>query len=261
MTPFQSRTEPGAHLPLAGYPILSIGTAELGELLNQRLRVKRKTVLAFANTNLIMRCQHLRPWLCSEEVVLVNDGIGVDLAAYLKYGHMFQENLNGTDFIPYLLKTLTPPSQIFLYGGRPEVVQRAAAIIARDSQHIIAGFHDGYTAIEPVDLLAMINSSGAQLVLVGLGNPLQEEWIRDHQAGLHASLLINVGALFDFLSNHVQRAPRWVQKIRCEWIYRFSKEPRRMARRYTLDLVSFFDLCRRYPRWQIGNPTQRRDPV
>jgi beta-1,4-glucosyltransferase len=261
MTPLQPRSEPGTRLPLAGYPILSIDAAALAGLLRQRLQGEQKTVLAFANTHLVMRCQHLRPWLCTDEVVLVNDGIGVDLAAYMKYGHMYQENLNGTDFVPYLLQSLSPPRRIFLYGSKPEVVQRAAEVIAGDTLHTVVGFHDGYTPIAPVDLQAMINRSGAELVLVGLGNPLQEEWTYRHRHGLHASLFINVGALFDFLSHHVKRAPRWVQRIRCEWLYRFSLEPRRMARRYTVDLLRFFALCRRFPRWQIGNPSERRDPV
>lgn len=251
------RIESGSRLPLAGYPIQSIGRVALGELLNQRLRVQKKTVLAFANTNLVMRCQHLRSWLCSDEVILVNDGIGVDLAAYLKYGHMYPENLNGTDFIPYLLKTLPKPATLFLFGGKPEVVRRAAEVIASTSHHTVVGFHDGYTAVQPAELRRMINDSGADMVLVGLGNPLQEEWIRDNLPSLHAGLFVSVGALFDFLSNHVKRAPRWVQQIRCEWLYRFSQEPRRMARRYTLDLLSFFALCRRYPRGHIGNHAER----
>jgi beta-1,4-glucosyltransferase len=261
MTPSTPRIESGSRLPLAGYPILSIGRVALGEMLARRLRVKQKTVLAFANTNLVMRCQHLRSWLCSDEVILVNDGIGVDLAAYLQYGHMYQENLNGTDFIPYLLQTLQPPCKLFLFGGKPEVVRRAAEVIARTSHHTVVGFHDGYTAVTPVELRRMINDSGADGVLVGLGNPLQEAWVRDNLAGLHASLFINVGALFDFLGQHVKRAPRWVQQIRCEWIYRFSQEPRRLARRYTLDLLSFFALCRRYPRWHIDNPAERHGPA
>ncbi len=261
MKPDPTRIESDTRLPLAGYPILSIGAAALGERLNQRLQTKTKTVLAFANTNLVMRCQHLRPWLCSDEVILVNDGIGVDLAVYLKYGRMYSENLNGTDFIPYLLKTLHHPRKIFLFGGKPEVVRQAATVIARNSHHTIAGFHDGYSPVRPADLRTMINDSGAHVVLVGLGNPLQEEWIRDNMGSLHAPLFINVGALFDFLSGHVRRAPDWIQRIRCEWMYRFSKEPRRMARRYTLDLLSFFDLCRRFPRWHIGNHAERHDPV
>lgn len=261
MTPPPPRIESGLRLPLAGYPILSIGRDALGKLLDQRLKTQQKTVLAFANTNLVMRCQHLRGWLCSQEVILVNDGIGVDLAAYLQYGQMYQENLNGTDFIPYLLQTLQSPCRLFLFGGKPEVIRRAAEVIARASHHAVVGFHDGYTPVQPAELRRMINDSGADVVLVGLGNPLQEGWVRDNLAGLQASLFINVGALFDFLGQHVKRAPRWVQRIRCEWLYRFSQEPRRLARRYTLDLLSFFALCRRYPRWHIGNPAERQGPA
>jgi beta-1,4-glucosyltransferase len=73
---------------------------------------------------------------------------------------------------------------------------------------------------------------------------------------LNARLLVSVGALFDFLSGSVQRAPKWVQKIRFEWLYRLTREPRRMAQRYTVDIARFLILCLRYPR----NP-QTRAPL
>lgn len=58
-------------------------------------------------------------------------------------------------------------------------------------------------------------------------------------------MLIGVGALFDFLSGKARRAPRWVQKIRFEWLFRLSLEPKRLLRRCTLDIASFIALCLR----------------
>jgi exopolysaccharide biosynthesis WecB/TagA/CpsF family protein len=69
-------------------------------------------------------------------------------------------------------------------------------------------------------------------VLVALGNPLQEQWIDDHQEGLGVPLLIGVGALFDFLAGRVPRAPQWVLRLRSEWLFRLLVEPRRLWRRY-----------------------------
>jgi beta-1,4-glucosyltransferase len=103
-------------------------------------------------------------------------------------------------------------------------------------------------------LCQRINASGADIVLVALGNPRQEEWIRQNMGALNANLLVSVGALLDFLSGGVRRAPMWVQKIRFEWLYRLAQEPQRLLRRYTVDIARFLYLCLRYP-MPVGQTT------
>lgn len=235
-------------LSLAGYPVLSTSLAELCETLQLRLQAHQKTALVFANTNFVIQCQRLRQWLSGGEVFIVNDGIGMDIAALLRHGKRFQANLNGTDFIPLLLRSLSVEHKIFLLGGKPGVAELAAEAIERQTEQCVVGCADGYTLRDPADLRARINASGADIVLVAMGNPLQEEWIAQHMHALDASLLVSVGALFDFLSGGAKRAPQWVQAIRFEWLYRLTREPRRLAQRYTVDLARFLVLCMRYPR-------------
>jgi beta-1,4-glucosyltransferase len=233
-------------LPLAGYSIISTTTSALSSLLQSRLIVAQKTILLFANTNFALKCQALRPWLNSPEVIIVNDGIGLDIAALITHGSRYIENLNGTDFCPYLLMNLSASHKLFLYGGKPGVAQKASAAISRQFGSDIVGYLDGYTNKSPVEVRQLINRSGAEIVLVALGNPIQEEWIYKNRESLDATIFIGVGALFDFLSGGVQRAPKWIQKIHCEWLFRLYKEPRRLVRRYTLDVVSFLILCIRF---------------
>jgi beta-1,4-glucosyltransferase len=241
-----------ASISLAGFPILSTSSAKLSALLQERMHSQKKTALVFANSNLVMQCQHLRSWLRGEDVVLVNDGVGVDIAALMVAGQRFEENLNGTDFSPYLLKDLTTPHKLFLMGAAPGIAERAGRVIERDYGHEVVGTHDGFTTIDPQDLHGKINASGADIVLVALGNPRQEEWVRAHAPALRAGLLIGVGALFDFLSGNVPRAPRWMQALRMEWAFRLGHEPRRLVRRYTVDMVRFLVLCLRYPHRKAG---------
>ena len=233
-------------LPLAGFPIRSMSASALSNLLQERLGSPRQTALLIANTNLILQCQPLREWICSDNVVLVNDGIGLDIAALLMHQQRYQVNLNGTDFLPYFLTGLRSPRKIFLYGGKPGVADKAAGVIKQKFGQEVVGHMDGYTAIAPAALCEAINCSGAEIVLVAMGNPLQEEWIRKHMGLLDAKLFVGVGALFDFLSGGVKRAPLWVQKIRFEWLYRLLQEPKRLAKRYTLDIVKFLYVCFRY---------------
>ena len=237
-------------LPLAGYPIISTTAAALSALLQARLATAQKTVLVFANTNFVLKCAPIRSWLGSDDVFIVNDGIGLDIAALIMYGRRYQENLNGTDFSPYFLSNRDVRRKIFLFGGKPGVAEKAGIVIEREFGHQVAGCLNGYTQMTPSALRDEINRSGAQIVLVAMGNPKQEEWICANMSELDATLFIGVGALFDFLSGGAQRAPRWIQQIHGEWFYRLCLEPRRLMRRYTVDIVSFLFLCLHYPRYK-----------
>ncbi|MDT8992598.1 WecB/TagA/CpsF family glycosyltransferase [Curvibacter sp. APW13] len=239
---------PTANISLAGYSIRSTNSAALSALLQERLVGHIKTVLVFANANCVMQCQHLRTWLSGENVVLVNDGIGVDIAAMMVVGHRFEENLNGTDFLPFLFTQLATQQKVYLVGGMPEIAERAGKFIEAKFGHQVVGIQDGFSRIDPVLLQTRINSSGADVVLVALGNPRQEEWIKANAPNLNAPLVIGVGALLDFLSGTVVRAPVWMRALHLEWLFRLGHEPRRLMRRYTIDIGRFLSLCLRYPR-------------
>lgn len=230
-------------LPLAGFSILSITASELIKKLNNQLKTEGKTCLLFANTNFVLQCASLKRWLNSNEVLIVNDGVGLDIAARLLHGHCYQENLNGTDFVPDLLKNLNTRRKIFLIGGRPGIAEKAATFIEHNLGQQVVGCLNGYSQITQISMLDEINRSGAEIILVAMGNPLQEEWIHTNMHALDAKLFIGVGALFDFLSGNSKRAPDWVQKIRCEWFYRLIREPKRLLRRYTADILIFAFDC------------------
>jgi alpha-1,3-mannosyltransferase len=174
--------------------------------------------------------------------LVLNDGVGVDLASRLKFGITFPDNLNGTDFVPYYLSHTQHRLRIFLVGSRPEVVNEAARRFAVTwPQHQVIGACDGYFRNEQhiESVCRVIKDMRADLLLVGLGNPLQEMWIADRAAATGARVQMGVGALFDFVSGQVPRAPVWVRGLRCEWMYRLMREPRRMFSRYILGGVMF----------------------
>ena len=174
--------------------------------------------------------------------LVLNDGVGVDLASRLKFGTTFPDNLNGTDFVPYYLNNTRHKLRIFLIGSRPDVVNEAARRFAATwPQHQILGACDGYFRNEQhvEDICRLIKDVKPDLLLVGLGNPLQEMWIADRAGATGARLQMGVGALFDFTSGRVPRAPNWVRRLRCEWVYRLAREPRRMFSRYVLGGLMF----------------------
>ncbi len=217
---------------IMGLPVVN---AQSGQVISKLLDGTHRTV-CFLNAhcaNIRARNYTYRAALARADMILP-DGIGVEIAAKLQ-GARLAENLNGTDFVPKLLKRAARLGQsVYLLGGRPGTAQAAAARL----QHMIpnlsvAGMRDGYEGAARVDeAIDDINQSGADILLVAMGVPLQELWITQNRHRLEPRIALGVGALFDFLAGNVRRAPRIVRRARMEWAWRLAMEPRRMARRY-----------------------------
>jgi beta-1,4-glucosyltransferase len=183
--------------------------------------------------------------------LIVNDGIGVDIATWLIHREKFPENLNGTDFIPHYLNSVKDKGRVYLFGAKPGIAVRAAQKLTNEFSAKVVGTCDGYEqAKDSSTLIADMNASGANIILVAMGNPAQEKWILDHRHQLNASVFIGVGALLDFLAGDKPRAPRIIQKLRLEWFYRLCLEPTRLMRRYTIDIAVFLALCLRTEKWR-----------
>ena len=184
------------------------------DLLDIRFEQQSSTIAAFANVNLLnlaSRNERVRDVLCRS--VVINDGIGVDIASRFLFGSPFPENLNGTDFIPRYLQTTRHHYRIFLLGGRPSVAKRANEYFAKQyPRHCIVGCHHGYfSAADSVKIIDMIKASNAEIILVGMGNPQQELWIADNLQATGCRLAFGVGALFDFVTGNARRAPHWIR--------------------------------------------------
>jgi beta-1,4-glucosyltransferase len=233
-------------LSLGGFCLTSTTAENLQRQLQCVIEQKQQIPMFFANTNFIVKCQPLRARMVENNALIINDGVGIDIATWLIHRTRFPQNLNGTDFIPEFLYHLRHQARVFLYGGKPGVAERAANTLHNEFNVSVVGTCDGYAQARDVDLLLnAINESKANIVLVAMGNPLQEEWILDHYHKTHANVFIGVGACLDFLAGDKPRAPEWIRRIRMEWCYRLCLEPARLARRYTLDIIVFLSLCLR----------------
>jgi beta-1,4-glucosyltransferase len=228
---------------VAGFPVQETTPDLLAAQIKLRLADAKKTVLFFANTNLIVKCRPLLNHMLHDDVIIVNDGIGMDIASGLLRGKKFTANLNGTDFTPYFFKQSAKPLRVFLLGGKNEVLDKAAYHLVHKLGQVVVGTCDGYEGINRIDLVDTINATEPDVVLVAMGNPKQEQWILDHYQQIDAKVFSGVGALFDFWAGDKPRAPTWVQKIRMEWFYRLCLEPKRLMKRYTFDILIFLMYC------------------
>lgn len=165
--------------------------------------------------------------------LVLRDGAGVEMATRWR-GFEAQHNFVGTDFVPDVLRALGPaPVRVFLFGAEPGIAERAACALEVRAPNVrIVGTAPGFGAFARVT--QQVRAARPDVLLVALGNPLQEQWIDRHQDALGVPLAIGVGALFDFLAGRVPRAPQWVLRLRGEWLFRLVIEPRRLWRRYVM---------------------------
>ncbi len=125
---------------------------------------------------------------------------------------LFGSNAQTLDKLETQLKTKYPALKIV--GKRPSMFRRL-------------------TAAESQELVDEIKSSGAQIVMVGIGCPRQEVWAFEFKDRLCMPVLA-VGAAFAFHAGELAQAPAWMQDRGLEWLYRFTREPMRLWKRYVL---------------------------
>jgi N-acetylglucosaminyldiphosphoundecaprenol N-acetyl-beta-D-mannosaminyltransferase len=128
---------------------------------------------------------------------------------------------------------------VFFLGGAEGVAERLAEALRRRFQGLRVVGAAGPPFREPrpeeeQSLVERLNASGAELVFVGLGCPKQERWMGANRERLTASVLLGVGAAFDFHTGRVPQAPRWMMHAGLEWFFRLLQEPRRLWRRYLI---------------------------
>jgi len=208
--------------------------------------------VAFANAqtlNLASADADYRAVLKRADLVL-NDGIGVALAARM-LNRRFPENLNGTDFLPRLLELAAERGwSVFLLGGEAGTARAASDNLSRRIPNLrVVGVDHGYlTPASNRNVVGRIRASGAQVLLVGMGNPAQELWIASNLDATGARLAVGVGAFLDFAAGRVARAPAWLRRARMEWIWRLMIEPRRLWRRYLVGNPLFLFRSARHAR-------------
>ena len=223
-------------------PVRAVSFEDAADLIDTYYERREPIAVAFANAhtlNVAAANPEFRQAL--QHSLVFNDGVGADIASRILYGASFPENLNGTDFGPnYLLRT-KHRFRIFMLGARPGTAERAALRLSSlCPQHQIVGCHHGHFDAEGAGEIAnLVHRSGADVVLVAMGNPKQELFLREHLAETGCRLGIGVGALFDFLAGSVPRAPSWVRRARLEWAFRLAQEPRRLAGRYLAGIPLF----------------------
>lgn len=233
----------GGSLRILGVPVALLDHAQALRRIEELANAPKPALVAFANANtlnLAYKDPRYAEVLRRADLVL-RDGIGLAMAARLG-GWRFPANLNGTDFTPHVLRLAAARGwSVYLLGAEPGVAERAAAVLAESIPNLrVCGTHHGLFAVdEEVGVIEKIRSSGADLLVVAMGNPLQETFLSRYLGLSGARLGVGVGAFFDFAAERFPRAPAWANRIGFEWVFRLAHEPRRLWRRYLVGNPAF----------------------
>jgi hypothetical protein len=207
-------------------------------LLDELSRPERPFILSFVNAhamNLGWNQPGMLEGLLRSDLVL-RDGIGVKLALQA-FQRPYGLNMNGTDFIPKLARRYAG-KRAALFGTRAPWLDEAAARLEEWGLTIVARHH----GFEPPEAyLKLAAETKPDLILMAMGMPKQEEVsvrLREHLS--HPVLIVNGGAILDYIGEKVPRAPLVMRQVGMEWLFRLAVEPRRLFSRYVLGIPIFF---------------------
>ncbi|TDH39414.1 glycosyltransferase [Pseudohoeflea suaedae] len=241
----------GNYRDVLGMRVTAFGWEDALQVLDSGLRpgCKQRIVnfLNANNANIAYGNAGYREALAASDMLLP-DGIGMDIAAKAIAGEAFPANLNGTDFIPALLLHIDRPLRVALIGGSAAAVEQAAINFKKLAPwHEFRAISDGYFGEEGSERVKQdLAAFAPDFTLVAMGSPLQELWIKSNIGPEHGRLVMGVGALFDFVSGQVRRAPQWVRDLRFEWVFRLLVEPGRLWHRYIVGNPLFIYRVFRY---------------
>jgi N-acetylglucosaminyldiphosphoundecaprenol N-acetyl-beta-D-mannosaminyltransferase len=211
-------------------------------LTEQTIARQQRAIIAYANVhglNLAYKTPWFRAFLNRSDIVFC-DGFGVKWGARL-LGYEIPRRFTPPDWLDSLATQAAHQERtLYLLGSRAGVAEKAAARFQqRTPGLLIAGTHHGFfdknrDSTDNRAVVQAVNAAAPDVLMVGFGMPLQEQWLMENWDDLRVNVALTVGAAFDYLTGEVRRGPRWMTDHGLEWLSRLIIEPRRLWRRYLL---------------------------
>ncbi len=181
------------------------------------------------------------------------DSAGLLLASKL-LGDPLTDRVSGVDISRELCRIAAEDGfGVFLFGAAPEIADEAAQKLKEQYPGLtIAGTRNGFFSDdETSEIVRQIRESGAKALLVALGIPKQEKWIRDNINDLGVCVAMGVGGTLDVFSGRAKRAPKWMQKHGLEWLYRLAQNPKKLSKVATLPRFLAMVVRERSGKWKM----------
>jgi N-acetylglucosaminyldiphosphoundecaprenol N-acetyl-beta-D-mannosaminyltransferase len=233
--------------PLSGVLLDRVGVAEAARRLARYAASPRMHQVVAVNLDCLRIAQvddEFRQTI-NEADLAVADGMPLVWASRLG-GRPLPERVTGNSLVEKSCElSAATGAGIFLLGARPGLAERAAGTIATryPGARVAGAYSPPFGPLSPrVDreMVERVNRSGARILLVALGAPRQDNWIRAHRDELQVGVAFGVGCGIDLLAGLVPRAPLWMQRAGFEWLHRFRCEPGRLWHRYFVNDTPMF---------------------
>jgi N-acetylglucosaminyldiphosphoundecaprenol N-acetyl-beta-D-mannosaminyltransferase len=220
-----------------GCPLdLITSSALLGELRGTIDARSGTRVIQFVNANKVAQVRQnpqMESIMWRADYVLADGQPMLPMAKLL--GISIPERIDGIGLMGKLLELANERGySIFLLGAKQPILEACVRRIRREHPDIrIAGFRNGYFSEENArEVVHQIRDARPDILFIGMGSPMKERFADRYAHELGACVIQGVGGSFDVMAGLVKRAPAWMQRVGCEWLYRVAQEPRRMFWRY-----------------------------
>ena len=225
-------------IEILGVSVDCVNQKEAMQLIAQFIATGEPHQVVTANPEIIFNArknEKLRNMIQNADLVTA-DGAGVVWASR-QLGHPLEERVTGIDLVNCICEQAAKDGwSIYILGSAPGVAATAAVNIRSKFPGCnIVGTHHGYfKANEEKQIIAELEQLKPDVLFVALGAPKQEYWIADHVPQLGIPVAMGIGGSMDVLSGNVKRAPKWMQKMNVEWLYRLLIQPTRFKRMLVL---------------------------
>ena len=241
--------KPG-HERVCGVPVARMDFQDLCMAIGERIQQRAPGFIVTPNVDhicLFHRRADIRA-AYREAFLALPDGVPLLWAARF-LGRPLKEKLSGSDLVPMLSAWAAEEGHsVFCFGAAEGVAEKAARKLREQYPGLeVAGCYSPPVGFErdPVEnerAMNAIRSASPDICFVALGCPKQELWLLRHSKDLGVPVSLGIGAGLDFVAGKVRRAPRCVQRIGLEWLWRLLQEPRRLWRRYLVEDALFLSL-------------------
>lgn len=242
-----ARSLPNLRITMLGRTITCLTIESIQQAIDLCCQQQKRIVIANYNIhafNLSFQLPWFHEFLEKSEIVHC-DGFGVIKAMrYLGLTVEPDYRVSYTDLMPALLKQCDRNGwTVFLLGTKEEPIEKAIVNLSHAYPHTKFFGHHGYFNKNNREInqqiIQEINATKPQILIVGMGMPVQEEWVKNHQDQLQVNAIFVGGAVIDRFAGLVSDCPEWLSKRGLEWVYRLVKEPQRLAARYLLGNPAF----------------------
>ncbi|MCI6698766.1 MAG: WecB/TagA/CpsF family glycosyltransferase [Lachnospiraceae bacterium] len=240
--------------PLLNTFVNNVSMNETIQAIEGMIAEKKKSYIVAINVDVVLKIEHdqyLKKITDGADMVLVDGQPLVWISKWHK--HPVKAKISGSDLVPRVCEVAAKKGYtMYIIGGKVGIAEKAKKNLERQLPGINIvgtfappfGFEKDQKELDNIN--AMITAVHPDILVACFGCPKQEKWVYENYQKYDATVSICAGATVDFLAGNIDRAPKWMSDHGLEWFYRFTKEPKRLFKRYFIDDVEILKLLRKY---------------